>query len=135
MNPYRLSNLSPKANLKLGYLNYTNSLCFTSNRNKHRGDKIVKYLQCNCSGKGCTPTTLRHLKLNYRKLGKHCTCTLNITRKNGCIIANYFATHYNHKLDKAHRIRIPFSKFDKAEVATRLKMGISFQKIRADFVH
>ena len=59
---------------------------------------------------------------------------MKITRKkNGPIYANYFATHYNHEIDKAHKVRMPISKTDKEDVEKRLKMGVAIQKIRTDF--
>ena len=109
------------------------SVCFASSSTKHRNGREIKYLLCNRSGKSRIPTTTQIPKENYRKMGKHCTCTLTVTRKNGHITAKYFATHYNHELDKSHRIRMPISKSDREEVVTRLQMGVPGPKIRADF--
>ena len=110
------------------------SVFFISKGPRDRGEKSVQYLQCNRSGKSVKLPTPRNRKQNVRKLDKHCTCTLKITRKkNGPIYANYFATHYNHEIDKAHKVRMPISKTDKEEVEKRLKMGVAIQKIRTDF--
>ena len=107
------------------------SVFFISKGNRDRGKQSVHYFQCNRSGRSIKRPTPRIRKQNVRKLDKHCTCTLKITRKkNGPIYANYFATHYNHEIDKAHKVRMPISKTDKEEVEKRLKMGVAIQKIR-----
>nr|XP_047133867.1 uncharacterized protein LOC124812015 isoform X2 [Hydra vulgaris] len=101
------------------------------------GEKIdkdgrkVSYYQCNRSGLYKCMAKKRLVKSSgTRKIAKNCTSTLKVTQTvDGHVIVNACYSHYGHKNEIQH---ISLSSVQRQEIACKLKMGVTKDRILND---